>query len=767
VFLYVYYNAISRRDVGQKTKAYNEAVAKKLVKLELKSKDEVRRGLLFHIKRKWIHFIVGIEQKFLSMCNPSTVLAVVDSGDVQFFKNINQIEALLATKDSSESSTLFNFVFRSWKRFRKMLSIQDDIELNILSNGFSAPSEFIVELKFFRNVLSKSFSDSFLDTLLAILVFDHANEWKCSSSGSLFVSKLRARLCSFKSTCRAIASCDKELQKMMPQNSSSGLLQSLQTLLHTSDARIFDMLSSLSEADLHRMLLLCEFQRVQVGDLNAEPVQRLVDLTLQSLDIEGGFRANHNGKRQTPCVREPIDEMTVSRPKVVASLIQRIGNEDVEESIDNRTITVPSFTCVQQTCTGSSEINEASLQGYHEVTFSSGDRYAGHFYHGLRSGAGKYWWKCGSIYEGSWYDDERHGFGILDHQNGSKYEGEWLLGQRSGWGKMRFVDGSAFQGQWWNDNFSGKGAYTSIDGRCLQGEWIDGKLLDEHDVDVSHASRSRPEIISVDCHSNSDMQPATLENEDSTKILTCSSSFVDLLFGQGLDHHTLVSRSTMLPIDSTKNANHEENSLLFSDIPRLDVDVGGEMVSQLADAHQSSMNEVSEVASRERVQNHSVGALSSEIVVLESHNQVMRTQLKPLQKDALDFLIDRDACSDFEVETCSRFDLPNQETMILELTEQIRMMSTQNDEIVTELSLEELKCSEVDESEETFVNLSHQVDALYSEISSIKLEMERAQKENVELKERCRMIQEQNKTIESAIKFRSDMSRKSITDNSN
>jgi hypothetical protein len=355
----------------------------------------------------------------------------------------------------------------------------------------------------------------------------------------------------------------------------------------------------------------------------------------------------------------------------------------------------------------------------------------------------------------------------LKYQNGSKYEGEWLQGQRSGWGKMSFVDGSSFEGQWWNDNFSGKGVYTFLDGCCLQGEWVDGKLFDEHDVDVSHVSRLRPDTISVDCHFNSDMRPTMLENKDSAQIFTSSPSFVDLLFGQGPDDGTLMSKSTMLPIDSTKDANHKQNSLLFIDVPTVDAYVGRELVSQLVDSHQRSMNEASEVISRERVQNHSVSDLSSEIAVLESHNQAMRIQLKPLRKAALDVLIDRDPCSDDEVETCSHMDLQNQETMILELTEKIRMMSTQNDEMVTELSLQELKCSEVDESEETFVNLSHQVHALCSEISSVKFEMERAQKENAELKERYRMIQEQNKTIESAIKFRSDMSRKGASDNSN
>jgi len=112
-FLYVYYNAISRRDIGQKMRIYNEAAAEKIVKLELANQHLSHRGLLFRIKQKWIFFVLSIEQKFLSTCNPVTVLAVSNCEDARFCGMLSQLE-----HDVKHAQPIQKPLFRLWPKIR-------------------------------------------------------------------------------------------------------------------------------------------------------------------------------------------------------------------------------------------------------------------------------------------------------------------------------------------------------------------------------------------------------------------------------------------------------------------------------------------------------------------------------------------------------------------------------------------------------------------------------------------------------------------------
>lgn len=763
-FFYVYYNALSRRDIGQKTRAYNEAVAKKLVKLELESKNEVHRGLLFRMKRKWIHFTVAIEQKFLSMCNPLTVLSVADSEEIKFFRSINQIESqILDINKMRDDCKPLTFVSRISIFLRRCLSLKDESERSVHSNGFGVPSDALSQLQRFRKNLSRSFSDSFLDTLLALLIFDHAKQWQYDSSSALFASKLHISLCSFRTACRAIACFDIELEKLTTplQNPKKTILQSLHRLFLTSDARVFDMFSTSSVENVHKILHSCGFPNVQDGDLHIAPIQKLVDITVQSLDIEGGFSADNDHKKSINHIHQPKHEMLVSRPKMISSALHRLRNGSLKSSqrpVSFQMVLVDA--CVQQSCTTPSGNDEGLLQGYHEVSVASGDRYVGNFHNGLRSGQGKYLWQSGDVYSGLWCDDERHGFGILICQRGNKYEGEWLQGRRSGWGQMNFDDGSLFQGQWWNDQFSGKGVYTFRDGRYLQGEWVGGKLVDEYEVDVSYASKLRfTNAVGNVYQFNSDANPTAMDNQNSAMKVRESSSFLNLLFGRDTQCHTSeLSNGVHSNHGIEYEAKHDsQRSFLFiNDASHPSVEVGHRMFSQVYDAFQKNMSEASYMTHNERVQVDTLISFEKEIALLENRNQSLKIQLRQLQNDAQDYLIHQTFDIDFDAEPCLQIDLPDQETLILDLAEQIRITSAENDEIVTELSLEQFKYGTNGESEISFMNLLHQEKTLSADISLKKLELERLTKENAELKVSSRFIDEQNRSFESAIRFQSD-----------
>jgi hypothetical protein len=220
VFLYVYYNAISRRDVGQKTRAYNEAVAKKLVKLELNSKDENRRGLLFHIKRKWIHFIVGIEQKFLSMCNPSTVLSVLESDDSKFLVMLSQLEYDLQQFETAnnKNSTLWSKIRRKLQclLFRRKVLPVDDAEDTTqtqvdASHHLSAPQDVVSAVFKLRNFLTNTFSYSFRQTLTCLLLFDRSRDFGASAESQKYYLRLMRQSEFAKRCVQALFSLEDEL----------------------------------------------------------------------------------------------------------------------------------------------------------------------------------------------------------------------------------------------------------------------------------------------------------------------------------------------------------------------------------------------------------------------------------------------------------------------------------------------------------------------------------------------------------------------------
>jgi hypothetical protein len=690
------------------------------------------------------------------------VLKALELEDARFFRNLSQIEAQLITDTvqnavaTTHSKSIWS---RIWHRLRIFFSSQTVDEIPSASNALSAPAEFISELQRSRNFISQSFSDTFLDTMLAIQIFDNEDQWCCASSSALYLSKMRGYLSSFKLACRAMVALEKELaQKVQtsPKQRNS-FMRSFSNILLGADARIFKLFSSTSIEELQKMLHSCNFQNVQAQDLDITPIEKLVDLKLQSLDIEGGIRRN-NGENvlEHASAPEPTDANLISRPKVIASAVHRNGNGACHPlTVEQTGHIFSSAQCVPQNLTGPNEI----LQGFHDVSVSSGDRYLGHFVQGLRSGKGTYSWSCGDVFEGSWYDDERNGFGILRYQNGDVYEGEWVQGERSEWGKMTFFCGDTFQGEWSHDNFCGKGVYTFSDGRCLQGQWADGMLIKEYHVDISRSSKSQS------------FEDTPSKNKDIEKSLELFAtritapkrgglaSIADLLFGGSQAQHLPVASRFRQSIHSKSQPfGHIPESTALVSSTSTNIDLGRTMVSTMFDVYQSTSSKASDVRTKVSLSSDRLASLEMETTALKSRNQAMKHRLEPLLHTFHEVSIDPHACIKGNTEIHVQFDVTRQANLIVELTEQLQKITSENDELMRELAQEDSEFNQDKNEgwEPTMEALSREAAIITSEISALKVDIECSRNENAKLMTRSRFISDQNKSFVSALKFRSD-----------
>jgi hypothetical protein len=417
-------------------------------------------------------------------------------------------------------------------------------------------------------------------------------------------------------------------------------------------------------------------------------------------------------------------------------------------------VVIPSAVFHQQGPNVSADNNP--LQGFQDLSVIEGDRYVGNFDQGLRSGEGKYEWQCGDIYEGLWCNDERNGFGILKYQSGNIYRGEWLRGQRSGRGEITFCDGSSFHGQWWNDSFCGIGVYTFADGRCLQGDWADGILIEEHQVDVSLAlkpmSLEKQQNIQ---HSNSGKRLNLVQQQKATEKYRGKSLF-DLLFCTTLNHAPM-SRSSAFDIQN-KNQNLGYLQQLVCDKPNNWVDVGGNLVSSMSDAHSNNMSEASEAASRAQTDNDIFCSLQNENARLVSHNQEMKLHLKKLSQALAATGIDQHTQHDLSDHEMVKVDVSGQESLILDLKKQIQIMTCENDALLNELSHADCETEEHLKSKTLLISLSQQVETVELEVSALKAATMRLRNENADLTTKSRLIEDQNKSFQVALAFRSNLS---------
>ncbi|XP_035388330.1 histone-lysine N-methyltransferase SETD7 isoform X4 [Electrophorus electricus] len=153
------------------------------------------------------------------------------------------------------------------------------------------------------------------------------------------------------------------------------------------------------------------------------------------------------------------------------------------------------------------------------VTYSSSDRFEGHFVHGEKNGKGKFFFFDGSMLEGFYVDDALHGLGVYTYEDGGTLHGTYVDGELNGPAQEFDPEGHlVFRGQY-KDNIrcgicwvyyldrgcvvgevnedgelTGKTvAYIYPDGRmALYGSFVDGELIEARLATLTSQENGRP-----------------------------------------------------------------------------------------------------------------------------------------------------------------------------------------------------------------------------------------------------------------------------------
>ncbi|XP_028816123.1 histone-lysine N-methyltransferase SETD7 isoform X1 [Denticeps clupeoides] len=91
------------------------------------------------------------------------------------------------------------------------------------------------------------------------------------------------------------------------------------------------------------------------------------------------------------------------------------------------------------------------------------------------------------VVEGPLDEDELpHGFCTVTYSSSDRFEGHFVHGEKNGKGKFFFFDGSTLEGFYIDDALQGQGVYRYEDGGALHGTYVDGELngpAQEYDPD--------------------------------------------------------------------------------------------------------------------------------------------------------------------------------------------------------------------------------------------------------------------------------------------
>ncbi|XP_074503806.1 histone-lysine N-methyltransferase SETD7 isoform X2 [Sebastes fasciatus] len=119
--------------------------------------------------------------------------------------------------------------------------------------------------------------------------------------------------------------------------------------------------------------------------------------------------------------------------------------------------------------------------GYCTVTYSSSDRFEGHFTHGEKNGKGKFFFFDGSALEGFYVDDALQGQGVYTYEDGGILHGTYVDGELNGPAQECDAEGRlAFKGQYKDNNRCGECWVYYPDGGCVFGEVNeDGEMTGE------------------------------------------------------------------------------------------------------------------------------------------------------------------------------------------------------------------------------------------------------------------------------------------------
>ncbi|XP_029368990.1 histone-lysine N-methyltransferase SETD7 [Echeneis naucrates] len=134
------------------------------------------------------------------------------------------------------------------------------------------------------------------------------------------------------------------------------------------------------------------------------------------------------------------------------------------------------------------EVVEGSLDednqphGFCVVTYSSCDRFEGHFAHGEKNGKGKFFFFDGSTLEGFYVDDALQGQGLYTYEDGGVLYGTYVDGELNGHAQEFDREGRlVFKGQYKDNNRCGECWVYYPDGGCVFGEVNeDGELTGDY-----------------------------------------------------------------------------------------------------------------------------------------------------------------------------------------------------------------------------------------------------------------------------------------------
>ncbi|XP_056295072.1 histone-lysine N-methyltransferase SETD7 [Pseudoliparis swirei] len=121
------------------------------------------------------------------------------------------------------------------------------------------------------------------------------------------------------------------------------------------------------------------------------------------------------------------------------------------------------------------------LHGFCTVTYSSSDRFEGHFNHGEKNGKGKFFFFDGSILEGFYVEDGLQGQGLYTYEDGAVLYGTYLDGELNGPAQECDAEGRlVFKGQYKDNDRCGECWIYYPDGGCVFGEVnVDGEMTGE------------------------------------------------------------------------------------------------------------------------------------------------------------------------------------------------------------------------------------------------------------------------------------------------
>ncbi|XP_068596444.1 histone-lysine N-methyltransferase SETD7 [Brachionichthys hirsutus] len=124
---------------------------------------------------------------------------------------------------------------------------------------------------------------------------------------------------------------------------------------------------------------------------------------------------------------------------------------------------------------------EDQPHGFCTVTYSSSDRFEGHFTHGEKHGKGKFFFLDGSTLEGFYVDDALQGQGVYTHEDGAILHGTYVDGELNGPAQEFDAEGRlAFKGQYKDSSRCGDCWVYYPDGGCVFGQANeDGEMTGE------------------------------------------------------------------------------------------------------------------------------------------------------------------------------------------------------------------------------------------------------------------------------------------------